>query len=68
MDGVEGGVMVRDSSALSQQCLPNRAVGPRGLRAVRIAGRAYLFLSDRIDYPIYNFPVRISSPILRIGV
>ena len=28
----------------------------------------YLYLSDRIERLIYNFPVLISSPIFRIGV
>jgi hypothetical protein len=30
--------------------------------------QVYLYLSDRIERLIYNFPVLISSPIFRIGV
>jgi hypothetical protein len=29
---------------------------------------ACLYLSDRMEHLIYNFPVLISSPIFRIGV
>ena len=65
---IRSGVMrPRHCQALRDPADRSITVGVKRYRT-KTETHVYLYLSDRIERLIYSFPVRISSPIFRIGV